>query len=128
MKMSRRKVMQISGATLAGMSVGRLASASGSDMGVARVKAHGVTAASGNHDTLSRQLARFVVKTRFDDLPDHIVDAWKTVVLDPMAIGFVGSTDRLARALGAFARRLGRTSDCTVMNSQRLPKKRVRLR
>jgi 2-methylcitrate dehydratase PrpD len=117
MRMSRRKVMQISGATLAGMSVGRLASASGSETSVARVKARRVTAASGNHDTLSRRLARFVVKTQFDDLPDHIVEAWKTVVLDSMAIGFVGSTDRLARALGDVARTLGGTADCTVMNS-----------
>lgn len=99
----------ISGASLLGMSVGRLvpAPAFGSE----------ATVAHAGRDTLSRQLARFVVGTRFEDLPAPIVEAWKTIVLDSLAVGFVGSTDRLARALSEVAHTLGGTADCTVINS-----------
>src|SRR5262249_19061993 len=67
--------------------------------------------------TLSRELAHFVVNTRFGELPESIVEAWKTVVLDSLAIGFVGSTDRLARAMTSVACTLGGTPECTVLNS-----------
>ena len=79
--------------------------------------ARGTTGASGKRPTLSRQLARFVVNTRFEDLPRPLVEAWKTVVLDSMAIGFVGSKDRLAGAVIDVARKLGGSAYCTVINS-----------
>jgi 2-methylcitrate dehydratase PrpD len=116
MNISRRVAMRISGATVVGVSVGRLAAAFGSETN-ARRAARGTTAANGKHDTLSRQLARFVVNTQFDDLPKPIVESWKTIVLDSLAIGFVGSKDRLARAMSAVALKLGGTAECTVMNS-----------
>src|SRR4051812_4976520 len=97
MNISRRQAMRISATTLAGMSVGRFASALHRETTIAGVKAGGAAAANGKHDTLSRQLARFVVQTRFEDLPKSTVEAWKTIVLDSLAVGFVGSTDRLAR-------------------------------
>jgi 2-methylcitrate dehydratase PrpD len=117
MNISRRHALRISGATMVGVSVGRLAPAFGSEAKTARLKARGMTAASGTHDTLSHQLARFVVRTQFDDLPKPIVEAWKTIVLDSMAVGFVGSKDRLARAMSDVAHKLGGTAECTVINS-----------
>jgi 2-methylcitrate dehydratase PrpD len=116
MTVSRREVMRISGAAIAGLSVGGVVSAAGSGM-MAPLKARPVGRASGTHDTLSRQLARFVVATQFHDLPPAIVEAWKTIVLDSLAVGFVGSTDRLARAMSQVAETLGGRADCTVMNS-----------
>ncbi|HTF43744.1 MAG TPA: MmgE/PrpD family protein [Terriglobales bacterium] len=115
MNISRRKAMRISGATMVGMSVRRLASAFAFETGE---KPRGVAAANGTHDTLSRQLARWVVKTRFEDLPKPIVEAWKTIVLDSIAVGFVGSKDRLARAMSDVAHKLGGTAECTVINSK----------
>src|SRR5882724_4699203 len=117
MNISRRHALRISGATMVGMSVGRLAPSLGSEAKTAGLKARSMTAANGTHDTLSRQLARFVVKTQFEDLPKPIVEAWKTVVLDSVAVGFVGSKDRLARAMGDVAHKLGGTAECTVINS-----------
>jgi 2-methylcitrate dehydratase PrpD len=102
---------------MAGMSVGRLTSAFGSEMRTTRPKVSGPTAANQKHDTLSRQLARFVVKTEFDDLPKPIVEAWKTVVLDSIAVGLVGSKDRLAHAMCDVAHKLGGTAECTIMIS-----------
>jgi hypothetical protein len=58
--------------------------------------------------------ARFVVKTQFEDLPNPIVEAWKTIVLGSIAVGFVRSKDRLARAMSDVAHKLGGTAECTV--------------
>ena len=80
-------------------------------------EARRASAVSEGQDTLSRRLARFVVTTRFQNLPSPIVAAWKTIVLDSLAVGFVGSTDRLARSMNQVARTLGGTAECTVMNS-----------
>ena len=117
MNISRRKALRISGATALGMSVGRLASAFGSETKIVPPKSGGTTATNGTHATLSRQLARFVVKTQFDDLPKPIVEAWKIIVLDSIAVGFVGSRDRLARAMSDVAHQLGGLAECTVINS-----------
>jgi 2-methylcitrate dehydratase PrpD len=117
MKISRRKALRISGAAMVGMSVERLAAAFASETEITPLKATGTTPANGTHDTLSRQLARFVVETRFDNLPKPLVEAWKTIVLDSIAVGFVGSKDRLARAMSDVANKLGGTSECTIINS-----------
>jgi len=106
--------MRISGASLAVLPFARLGAYLGPGTTIDR---RDITADTTKHDTLSRQLARFVVNTQFDDLPESIVRAWKTVVLDSLAIGFVGSKDRLARAMIDVARRLGGTPECTVINS-----------
>jgi 2-methylcitrate dehydratase PrpD len=86
-------------------------------MAVAGVNLTSTTTTNGTSPTLSRQLARFVVKTRFDDLPKPIVEAWKTIVLDSIAVAFVGSKDRLASAMNDVAHKLGGTAECTVINS-----------
>src|SRR4051794_27126074 len=112
--MSRRHAMRISGASLAVLPFARLGAYLGPGTTIDR---RDITADTTKHDTLSRQLARFVVNTQFDDLPESIVRAWKTVVLDSLAIGFVGSKDRLARAMIDVARRLGGTGECTVINA-----------
>jgi 2-methylcitrate dehydratase PrpD len=107
--------MRISGASLVAVPVARLAAAFGAE---ARIEARRMAAVDTKRDTLSRQLARFVVKTPFDELPKPIVEAWKAIVLDSLAIGFVGSQDRLARAMSDVAHKLGGTAECTVINSR----------
>ena len=106
--------MRISGIGLAGVPFARCAAAL--ERGT-RIDGPDLAVPDTKHDTLSRHLARFVVNTEFSELPEPIVQAWKTVVLDSLAIGFVGSTDRLARAMTGVGRALGGTAECTVMNS-----------
>jgi 2-methylcitrate dehydratase PrpD len=101
---------------MVGLPLGQLASAFGCDE-ITPPKPTGKAPANGTHDTLSRQLARFVVETQFDDLPTHIIEAWKTIVLDSIAAGLVGSMDRLAHAMSDVAHELGEMGDCTVINS-----------
>ncbi len=119
MTLSRRNAIRISGATMIGLSLGRVAPAVGAEMTSAprtRSNRRGARAEAATRDTLSRQLARFVLTTKFDDLPKPIVEAWKTIVLDSFGIGFVGSKDRLARATNEVARKLGGAPECTVIN------------
>ena len=113
--MSRRKALRIWGGSLVALPVSTLAGVFGA---ATRVAPHAKAAGSAKPETLSRQLARFVLKTRFDELPQPIVEAWKTIVLDSMAIGFVGSRDRLARAMSDVARQLGGAAQCTIINSR----------
>jgi len=117
MNISRRMALRISGATMAGISAGRMALAFQARTESSNVKARGFSAPTGGHDSLTRQLARFVLNTRFEDLPKPIVESWKTIVLDSIAVGFVGSKDRLARAMTDVARQLGGTGECTIINS-----------
>ncbi len=117
MNISRRNALRLSVATMVGAAAGRIASALGLETGTARPSAGDKTLATRTHDTLSRQFARFVTKTQFDDLPKPIVEAWKTIVLDSIAVGFVGSKDRLARAMNEVAHKLGGAAECTVINS-----------
>lgn len=72
----------------------------------------------GSPDSLSRQLSRFVVTTTFEDLPAPIVDAWTTIVLDSIALGFIGSKDRLSGAMNKVAGALGGAAECTVINQR----------
>ena len=113
--MSRRKALRISGGSLVALPVSALAGVFGSGT---RAAAQGKAAGSAKREALSRQLARFVLKTHFDELPRPIVEAWKATVLDSMAIGFVGSMDRLARAISDVARQLGGDAQCTIINSR----------
>jgi 2-methylcitrate dehydratase PrpD len=117
MTISRRDALRSSGAAIVGMSVGGLGSAFESERRMATPMVSRVSSARETHDTLSRQLARFVVTTQFHDLPTTIVEAWKTIVLDSLAVGFVGSRDRLARSMSDVAHTLGGAAECTVMNS-----------
>jgi len=116
-KLSRRRVMKISGAALVGLPFARLGAHAEGKRNLSGERRE-IAAGTTKHDTLSRQLARFVVNTNFGDVPESIVEAWKTIVLDSLAIGFVGSQDRLTRALTGVAQALGGTAECTVINSR----------
>src|SRR3954466_13476977 len=115
-KLSRRRVLKISGAALVGLPFARLGAHAGGERDLSGERRE-IAAGTTKHDPLSRQLARFVVNTNFGDIPESIVEAWKTIVLDSLAIGFVGSQDRLGRAMPAVAQTLGGTAECTVINS-----------
>ena len=119
MTISRRKAIRLSGAAALGLSFGHVLGCDGTStraLNGSRTAAAGGSSANGSGDPLSRQLARFVVQTNFEDLPKPIVDSWKLIILDSLALGFLGSRDRLAGAMNTVARRLGGAPECTVIN------------
>lgn len=119
MSISRRKALRLSGATFMGVSLGGVAPPAA--IAAARRTPRSSTSLRAAepgpaHDSLSRQLSRFVVNTKFEDLPTPIVDAWTVIVLDSIALGFIGSKDRLSGAMNTVARKLGGAAECTVIN------------
>ena len=71
--------------------IARLAAALGAE---ARIEARRMVAVDTKRDTLSRQLARFVVQDAVRRTTrNRSLEAWKAIVLDSLAIGFVGSQD-----------------------------------
>src|SRR3954470_9238810 len=105
-KLSRRRVMKISGAALVGLPFARLGAHAEGKRNLSGERRE-IAAGTTKHDTLSRQLARFVVNTNFGDVPESIVEAWKTIVLDSLAIGFVGSQDPVGGGGGPARREPG---------------------
>src|SRR6266540_1962688 len=61
-------------------------------------------------------LARFVVRTRFDDLPPALVAHCKIGVLDTLAAAFVGSVQPWARRIVEVVQALGGVPEATVIN------------
>jgi 2-methylcitrate dehydratase PrpD len=63
----------------------------------------------------TRMLARFVARTRFEDLPRSLVDNGKLTLLDTLAAGFVGARQPWAQRIIAVTRALGGPADATVV-------------
>lgn len=64
----------------------------------------------------TRTLARFVVDTRFADLPNGLVDNCKIAVLDAIGAGFVGSVQPWTRRIVSVVRALGGPPDASVIH------------
>src|SRR5438128_4816605 len=64
----------------------------------------------------TRTLARFVVETRFADLPTRLVDNCKIAVLDAIGAGFVGSVQPWTRRIVSVVQALGGPPDASVIN------------
>ncbi len=64
----------------------------------------------------TRTLARFVVDTRFTDLPSGLVDNCKIAVLDAVGAGFVGAVQPWAQRIVAVVRELGGTPEASVIH------------
>ena len=64
----------------------------------------------------TRTLARFVVETRFADLPTRLVDNCKIAVLDAIGAGFVGSVQPWTRRIVSVVQALGGPPDASVIH------------
>jgi 2-methylcitrate dehydratase PrpD len=64
----------------------------------------------------TRTLARFVVETRFTDLPRGLVDNCKIAVLDALGAGFVGAVQPWAQRIVAVVRELGGAPEASVIH------------
>ena len=62
----------------------------------------------------TRRLAEFVAGTRYEDLPDQIVEATKVFILDNLASGFVGSGTPWADMVAEMAREGAPQGPCSV--------------
>jgi 2-methylcitrate dehydratase PrpD len=63
----------------------------------------------------TKTLAQFIVDTRYDQLPDAVVDAAKVAILDGVANMLGGSTQDLAAIIGQYVKSLGGTPACAVI-------------
>ncbi|HXJ84076.1 MAG TPA: MmgE/PrpD family protein [Candidatus Methylomirabilis sp.] len=66
----------------------------------------------------TRALARFVVDTRFSDLPTGLVENCKIGVLDAIGAGFVGSVQPWARRIVSVIQGLGGTPEASVIQQE----------
>jgi 2-methylcitrate dehydratase PrpD len=64
----------------------------------------------------TRALARFVVDTRFADLPDSLVENCKIAVLDAIGAGVVGSVQPWSRRILSVVQALGGTPEASVIH------------
>lgn len=72
--------------------------------------------------SVTSQLAEFASRTTYSDLPDDVVAAAKTVLIDGIANVLAGSREPVAERLRAYTTGLGGTPQATVVNSTvRLP-------
>jgi 2-methylcitrate dehydratase PrpD len=63
----------------------------------------------------TRALARFVVQTRFADLPAGLVESCKIAVLDAIGAGVVGSVQPWSRRIVSVVQVLGGTAEASVI-------------
>jgi len=65
---------------------------------------------------LTRKIAAFAVETRFEDIPDAVIDGAKRSQLDTLGVALGGvADDEAAKILGRFARDLGGPGEATVV-------------
>ena len=69
----------------------------------------------GTESQITRELAQFIVDTRYDRLPAPVVEASKIAILDGIANMLAGSTQELATILGQYVRDSGGTPQSTVI-------------
>ncbi len=67
----------------------------------------------------TRQLARFIAGTAFDDLPTDLVERAKVYVLDNLAAGFAGSVQPWSRMAVALVEDLGGSATSSVFGQSR---------
>jgi 2-methylcitrate dehydratase PrpD len=63
-------------------------------------------------------IARFIAKTRYEDIPRPVLDATRTIILDGIANVLAGSTQPVVEHVRRYVDRLGGRPDCTVVGAQ----------
>ena len=63
----------------------------------------------------TEQIARFVAKTRYEDIPRPVLDVTRTMILDGVANVLAGSTLPVLEHVRRYVERLGGRPDCTVV-------------
>ena len=66
----------------------------------------------------TRELAKFIVKTRFEDFPPEMVERMKGYVLDTIGAGFVGATMPWSQMVLRMAKTLGGSPQVSMFGQQ----------
>ena len=62
----------------------------------------------------TRELARFVFQTRFEDFPQEVVERAKMLILDNLASGLIGSAQPWSKMVAEMVKEEGCKEECTV--------------
>jgi 2-methylcitrate dehydratase PrpD len=65
----------------------------------------------------TEKIARFIVNTRYEDVPRPVLDATRTIILDGVANVVAGSTQPVLEYIRRYVDRLGGRAECTVVGS-----------
>ncbi len=65
----------------------------------------------------TQQLAHFISTTRYEDIPQPVLDATRTILLDGIANVLAGSTQHETEFVRRYVDRLGGHAQCTVVGS-----------
>jgi 2-methylcitrate dehydratase PrpD len=66
----------------------------------------------------TEQIARFVAKTRYGDIPRPVLDATRIIILDGVANVLAGSTQPVLDYIRRYVDRLGGRTECTVVGAK----------
>jgi 2-methylcitrate dehydratase PrpD len=66
----------------------------------------------------TRQLAQFVARTGFDDIPDDVVEYYKVLLLDNLACGLLGSIQPWSLMVADMVREDSCKAECTVFGQK----------
>jgi len=67
---------------------------------------------------LTQEVASFVHRTRFRDIPPEVVGLARGFVLDGLGVILAGSTEKGARIIAAYVRRMGGKAEASVIGSR----------
>jgi 2-methylcitrate dehydratase PrpD len=67
---------------------------------------------------LTQEVASYVARTRYRDIPPEVVDLAKGFVLDGLGVALAGSTDECARIVQAHIRQMSAKKEATVLGTQ----------
>ncbi len=67
---------------------------------------------------LTQEVASFVHRTRFRDVPPEVVGLARGFVLDGLGVILAGSTEKGARIIAAYVRRMGGKAEASVIGSR----------
>jgi 2-methylcitrate dehydratase PrpD len=67
---------------------------------------------------LTEEVAAYVAKTRYRNIPSEVVRLAQGFVLDGMGVAVAGSTDECSRIIQAHIRQMGGRGECTVVGTK----------
>lgn len=66
---------------------------------------------------LTQDIAGYVAKTRYRDIPSDVVQLARGFILDGLGVALAGSTDECSRIVQAQIRRMGGRAECSVLGT-----------
>jgi 2-methylcitrate dehydratase PrpD len=67
--------------------------------------------------SLTQEIARYVIKTRYRDIPDDVVQIARGLVLDGLGVALAGSTDDCSRIIQQQIRYVGGRSESSILGT-----------